>query len=123
MEHSDLIDDISLENLRPSFVEYEALLEMLKQQPSTSTYTLSARFSHSQNTISRPLHQLGLLNRHRRDALYELANDQVQRHLNICKQLLANSQDARFWRPIVSGADRSIYFRNLNKRNQQLRSG
>ena len=37
---------------RPFIVENEFLFEMIEQQPSTSTHTLSVEFSPSQNTIN-----------------------------------------------------------------------
>lgn len=33
----------------------------------------------------------------------ELANDQAQRRVKICKQLLANPQDFRLWRQNITG--------------------
>lgn len=59
------------------------------------------------------------LNRCYWEALQELTNDHAK-HVNICKQLLTNSQDAHFWCWIVTGDGISIYFHNLNKKKSAL---
>lgn len=47
----------------------------------------------------------------------DLSNDQDQKPANICKQLLANNQDAR---QIVTGYEQWFYFRNPNKRKRWI---
>lgn len=47
----------------------------------------------------------------RREVPPELNNNQIQRCVNICKQLLANPQNIRFCRRIVTGDENWIYFR------------
>lgn len=42
--------------------------------------------------------------------ILQLTNDPVQRHMNICKQLLASTQDAHFWCCIVTANGNLIYF-------------
>ncbi|XP_014783721.1 histone-lysine N-methyltransferase SETMAR-like [Octopus bimaculoides] len=108
---------------RSSVVEDEALIEMVEQQPNASTRTLSAELGPSQSTINRLLHRLGLVNRCCREAPHEITNDQVQRRVNICKQLLANPRLTRFWHRIATENEKWSYFHNPNKRNEWLRSG
>ena len=43
--------------------ENDALLKMVEQQPSTSTWSLLAELSPSQSTINQDLYKLGLVNR------------------------------------------------------------
>ena len=43
--------------------------------------------------------------------------------MKICKELLANSQDQRFYRRIITCDEKWIYLRNPNKSNQWLSPG
>jgi histone-lysine N-methyltransferase SETMAR len=119
--------DTSLENKsrsgRPSTTDNEALRELVEQQPGTSTRRLSAELGPSQPTIVRHLHQLGFENRRPRVMPHELTNQQAKRRVDLCSQLLANPMDIRFWRRIVTGDEKWIYFRNPDKGNQWLQPG
>lgn len=66
-----------------------------------------------QRLVHSHLHKLSLMNRIYQDVPRELINDQSQRHVNICKQLMTNSQYGRFWHGILSGNGKCIYFRIL----------
>ena len=48
---------------RPSVVEDKTLLEKVRQEPNTSTCTLSAEFGNSQSTINQDFHKRRLMNR------------------------------------------------------------
>lgn len=108
---------------RPSTVDNEALLEAVKNQPATSNRILSAELGPHYSTIDRHLQHLGLHNRRCREIPHDLTPAQAQRRKDICQQLLANPQDARFWKRIVTGDEKWIYLSNPYKDNQWLMPG
>lgn len=108
---------------RPSVVDNEVLLEAIQHQPSSSTRALSAELGPSQSTINRHLHQLGLVNRRCREVPHELTPSQQKRRVEVCKELLSNPQDLRFWRRIVTGDEKWIFFRNPDMGKQWQHPG
>ena len=119
--------DVNLEDQprsgRPSVVDDDTLRQAVEEQPCTSTRRLSAELGPSQPTIQRHLHQLGLVNRRCRQIPHELTATQAQQRLDLCKELLAHPHDMRFFRRIVTGDEKWIFFRNPNKENQWLYPG
>ena len=79
-------------------VKNEVLLLAVKNQPATSTRRLSAELGPHYSTIDHHLHQLGLHNTLCQEIPHELTPGEAQRRMDICQQLLANPQDARFWK-------------------------
>lgn len=108
---------------RPSIMDNEALRNLVEEQPSTSTRRLSAETGASQPTIVRHLHQLGFRNRHPREVPHELTTHQAQQRVNLCNKMLANPSDDRFWRRIVTGDEKWVFFRNPDRQNQWLQKG
>ena len=120
--------DTSLEDKprsgRPSTVNNEALRELnFEQQPGSSTRGLSAELGASKDTVLRHLHQLGFANKRPREIPHELTDQQAQRRVTLCKQLLSNPRDLHFWRRIVTGGEKWIFFRNPDKMNQWIQCG
>lgn len=56
----------------------KALIEMVEQQPSTSTHILSATFSPIQSTINQYHNGVGSANRSCLQAYHERKNNQVE---------------------------------------------
>lgn len=97
----------------------EGFLKMV-ERPRMDPVILSVELGPSQGTINRHRYKLWFVVRGSREFPHELTNDQVQRRVNICKVLLANRKDARFWHRHVTGDKKCINFRNLNKINNWL---
>ena len=54
---------LKLRSRRPTVAEDEALLELVEQQPSTSSHTLLAELDPSQSVLNQYLYKLGFVNR------------------------------------------------------------
>jgi [histone H3]-lysine36 N-dimethyltransferase SETMAR len=119
--------DISLEDKsrsgRPRTLNDELLCQQIEQHPGSSTRNLSAEHGSSKDTVARHLHQLGFANRRPRLIPHELTEEQAKKRVTICKQLLANPQDLRFWRRIVTVDEKWVFFHNPDNRNQWIKSG
>jgi histone-lysine N-methyltransferase SETMAR len=119
--------DTSLEDQersgRPSVVNKEEFRALVEQQPSTSTRRLSEELGHSQSTIVRHLHNMGFVNKNPLRVPHELTNIQAQRRVDLCRKLLDNPRDSRFWKRIVTGDEKWVFFRNSNGGKQWLQPG
>ena len=108
---------------RPSTVDFQALREAVEAYPSTSTRRLSSDLGPSKDTICRALHQLQKINKRCREVPHELTPEQARRRVEICKQLLQNTLDFRFFKRIVTCDEKWIYLRNPDTSNQWLDVG
>jgi histone-lysine N-methyltransferase SETMAR len=108
---------------RPSVVDEDALRDAVQEDPSLTTRELAADLGSSPATIMRHLHRLGFESKRPRVLPHELTPNQAQRRVNTCRQLLENPLDAQFWRRIITGDEKWIFFRNPNNRNQWLQPG
>ena len=99
--------DTSLEDQprsgRAFVVNKEELRVVVEQQPSSSTRRLSGDLGPSRRTIARHLHNLGFVCRNPLRVPHDLTENQAQRRLDLCQELLTNPRDKRFWRRIVTG--------------------
>jgi histone-lysine N-methyltransferase SETMAR len=75
------------------------------------------------STIDRHLQQLGLTKVKCREIPHELSQEQAQRRVDICGQLLANLCDEHFFRRIVTCDEKWIFFRNPDTRGQWVFPG
>ena len=105
---------------RPSIVDHEALRAAVEANPSTTTRQLSRDLGPSQPTIVRHLGLINKVNKRCREVPHELTPDQAQRRVEICKTLLSNPLDERFFKRIVTCDEKWIYFKNENDSNQWL---
>lgn len=105
---------------RPKIVDPTALLTAVETNPIISTRQLSADFGASHMTISRNLKAINKVYRRCREVPHELTPENAQRRVEICKQLLSNPLDERFFKRIVTCDEKWIYFRNGDNRNQWL---
>lgn len=108
---------------RPVSTDSEALRELVEANPATSTRRLSAELGTPQTTVIRHLHQLGKVNRRCRQVPHDLTQQQAQRRVDACQQLLTNPWDDRFIRRIVTCDEKWVYFSNPDKENQWLDPG
>ncbi|WP_370716210.1 hypothetical protein [Sphingomonas sp. IW22] len=108
---------------RPSVVNKEVLRAKVEQQPCTSTRRLSDELGPSQSTINRHLRNLGFVCRNPLQVPHILTEKQSKHRLEVCRKLLTNPQDIRFWKRIVTGDEKWIFFRNSTGGKQWLQSG
>ena len=108
---------------RPTTINLDSLRQAIEQDPASSTAALSVDLHCSRSTVVRGLHRLGKVCKRARQVPYILTPIQEQRRVNICKELLENPQDERFFRRIVTCDEKWILFFNPNKRNQWLDPG
>lgn len=108
---------------RPSVVNQDEFLALVEQQPCSSTRRLSEELGYSQSTVVRHLHNMGFVNKNSLRVPHELTNVQAQRRVDLCRELLNNPTDSRFWKRIVTGDEKWVFFRNSNGGKQWLQSG
>jgi histone-lysine N-methyltransferase SETMAR len=108
---------------RPTVLRLDDLRAAVEDDPATSTRKLSADLGVSHMSVARHLHQIGKVSRSCRVVPHELSNAQAQRRIDLCKQLLANPNDERFFKRIVTGDEKLIYLRNPNMQNQWVNIG
>lgn len=116
--------DTSLKDLprtgRPISLDSEILREAVNKNPKTSTRRLSSKLQASQSTITRHLHKIGKFNKRFREIPHELTSAQEQRRVDICRQILQKPIDDRWFKQLVTGDEKWVYFSNTDKRNQWL---
>ena len=119
--------DTSLEDKprsgRPTELDDDDLLAALGDEPHSSTRELSRVTGHSHITINRHLNEMGLVNKRPRQDPHELTDAQAMQRVEVCKQLLQNPLDDRFWKRIVTCDEKWIFLRNPDKRNQWVSPG
>ena len=114
--------DTSLEDKprsgRPNDVDDKALLAALDEKPHSSARELSNTLGHSYSQICSHLHQLDFVNKRPRLDPHELTETQAKRRVDICRKLLENPLDDRFWKRIVTSDEKWIFLRNPDKSKQ-----
>jgi len=110
--HTNLQEEQGLGS--PSVVDHEVLCQRIEANEAISTQ-LSQELRH--------LHQLEKTSKRCREAPHDLTVKQAEELVKICKELLANPQDQRFYKRIVTCDEKWIYLRNPNQSNQWLSPG
>ena len=89
---------------RPQEVDSEALREAVEANAGASTRRLSNDLGVSQPSVVAHLHRIGKVDKSCRVVPHELseAQAQAQRRVEVCNQLLANPNDERFLKRIVT---------------------
>ena len=105
---------------RPFAGNSEALRAIVESNPCISTRQLSAAVGPSQSSIVRHLKKINKVNRRCREVPHELTPNNIQRRIEICRNLLQNPLDERFFKRIVTCDEKWIYFHNENNQNQWL---
>lgn len=105
---------------RPSVVKDDDLLACVDSDPSQSTRELSAQIGHSKSTIHRHLLSLDKKYRAPRMDPHQLTDAQVNKRLQICKRLLDNPLDKRFFQRIVAMDEKWIFLNNPHNKWQWL---
>lgn len=108
---------------RPRTVDTKAILEAVENNPSTSSRVLSHELDIPQTSIVRHLHEIGKVSRSCREVPHQLSESQAKQRMDICRKLLENPCDERFFRRIVTCDEKWIYFHNADNKKQWLYPG
>lgn len=108
---------------RPSVVNKDEFRSLVEQQPGTSTRRLTEELKYSQTTVIRHLHSMGFVNKNPLRVPHELTDYQAQRRVDVCRKLLQNPKDNRFWRRIITGDEKWVFFRNSSRSKLWLLPG
>ena len=108
---------------RPVAAIDEQLLEAVKVQPHASVRVLASELGTSKSTISCHLKSLGVRQIRPKQDPHDLTPQQAQRRLELCTKLLENPTDDRFWKRIVTGDEKWIFFKNPDKEKQWVVPG
>ncbi|CAF4482611.1 unnamed protein product [Rotaria sp. Silwood2] len=87
---------------RPSVLDEEDLRAALEDEPSSNTRDLADELGVAQRTVVHYLHKCDFVHKKPRQDPQELTEAQAIRHVEICRQLLDNPLDDRFWKHIVT---------------------
>ena len=116
--------DISLERKKGSgrlcSIDSKALYKTVKANPTTTTRRLSLEFRTSNSTIWENLQRLGMVVKRCREVPHELTPAQKRHRVDVCIQLLTNTQDELFFKRIVTCDEKWIHFNNFNQQTQWL---
>jgi hypothetical protein len=83
-------------------IDHDKLRTAVESNPSTTTIGLSVDLQTSSSTVFRRLKMLGNINRSPRDVPRDFTQQQGQRRVQICKELLKNPNDERLLKRIVT---------------------
>lgn len=91
-----------------------------KEPSTTQPFTDSTNGSISVTLMSKinHLHQMDFVHKKPRQDPHELTEAQAKRRVEVCRQLLQNPLDDRFWKRIVISDERSIYLANHNRQKR-----
>lgn len=96
------------------------LRQVVENNPQLSTRQLSAELSAPHTTIHHHLKLINKVYRRCREVPHDFTPDNIRRRIDICKKLLSNPLDERFFKRIVTCDEKWIYLRNENNQNQWL---
>jgi transposase len=120
--------DLSLEDQprsgRPSTLDNEDLRTALEDEPSSSSRELASVLGvSSHQTVLNHLHQMDFVHKKPRQDPHELTEAQAKRRVEVCRQLLENPLDDRFWKRIVTSDEKWVYLVNHNRQKQWVPRG
>lgn len=84
-------------------------------EPSSSTRELATKLGVSHMTVWNHLKQLDFVHKKPRQDPHELTEAQAANRVRICRQLLANPLNDRFWKRIVTSDEKWVYLVNHNR--------
>ncbi|GBM08688.1 Histone-lysine N-methyltransferase SETMAR [Araneus ventricosus] len=122
-KEGDLSLEIKPRSGRPSVVNLQDVKQKVEMIPTTSTRKLSEELGLSEDTICLALLKLQKTYKNSREILHELTPQQANQRLEICKTLLENTQELRFFKLIVTCDEKWIHIRNPDNRKQWLDVG
>lgn len=100
---------------RPALLDEEDLRAALEDEPSSSTRDLADEFGVCQTTIVDSLHKFGFVHKKPRQDPHELTEAEAMRRVEVCRQLLDNPLDDRFWKRIVTCDEKWVFLVNHDR--------
>lgn len=120
----DLTLDDEPRSGRPTMFGSEDLVEALKIQPSASSRDLMKAVGvSSHQTILNRLHETNFIYKKPRLDPHDLTEAQAVRRVEICRELLKNPMDDRFWRRIITSDEKWVYLNNHDRRPKWILQG
>ena len=108
---------------RPSVLNEEKLRAALEDEPSSSTRDLAEELEVSQRTVVNYLHKFDFVHKKPRQDPHELTEAQAARRVEICRQLLENPLDDRFWKRIVTCDEKWVFLVNHDRSKRWVLRG
>ncbi|CAF3228652.1 unnamed protein product [Rotaria socialis] len=120
--------DLNLEDQprsgRPSTLDNADLQAALEDEPSSSSRELASILGVSSNqTVLNHLYRMDFVHKKPRQGPYELTEAQAKHRVEVCRQLLENPLDDRFWKRIVTSDEKGVYLINHNRQKQWVPRG
>lgn len=106
---------------RPCVLEEEELSDALQKEPSRSTRDLAKELLVSQRTVTNYLHKFDFVHKKPRQDPHELTEAQATRRIEICRHLLENPLDDRFWKRIVTCDEKWVFLVNHDRSKRWVR--
>ncbi|CAF2057187.1 unnamed protein product [Rotaria magnacalcarata] len=100
---------------RPSILDEEDLRAALEDEPSSNTRDLTDKLGVAQRTVVNYLHKFDFVYKKPRQDPYELTEAQAIRRVEVCRQLLDNPLNNRFWKRIVTCDEKWVFLVNRNR--------
>jgi histone-lysine N-methyltransferase SETMAR len=100
---------------RPTELDDEDLISGLENEPSSSSRELAAELGVSHTTVLTHLHQLDFVHKKPRQDPHELTEAQANKRVEICRQLLQNPLNDRFWKRIVTSDEKWVFLVNHDR--------
>ncbi|CAF1582868.1 unnamed protein product [Adineta ricciae] len=99
-------------------------LRVLEDEPSSNSHELASVLGvSSHQTVLNHLHQMDFVHKKPRQDPHELTEAQTKRRVEVCRQLLENPLDDRFWKRIVTSDKKWVYLVNHNRRKRWVLRG
>jgi histone-lysine N-methyltransferase SETMAR len=119
--------DFDLEDMprsgRPTVFDEGNLQAALDVEPSSSTRELAEELGVDQKTVWNHLKQLDFVHKKPRQDPHELTEAQAAKRVEICRQLLNNPLDDRFWKRIVTSDEKWVYLVNHDRSKRWVPKG
>lgn len=108
---------------RPTVSDASALQAVLDKEPSSSTRDLEAELGISHMTVWNHLQKFEFVHKKPRQDPHELTKAQANKRVEVCRQLLNNPLDDRFWKRIVTSDEKWVYLVNHNRDKRWVPKG
>jgi histone-lysine N-methyltransferase SETMAR len=108
---------------RPSVLDEGDLQAALDVEPSSSTRELAEDLGVSQRTVVNKLHQFDFVHKKPRQDPHELTEAQAAKRVEICRQLLNNPLNDRFWKRIVTSDEKWVFLVNHDRSKRWVPKG
>jgi histone-lysine N-methyltransferase SETMAR len=108
---------------RPTKLDDGDLQAELDIEPSSSTRELATELGVSHMTVWNHLKQLDFVHKKPRQDPHELTEAQAASRVRICRQLLDNPRDDRFWKRIVTSDEKWIFLVNHDRGKRWVQKG